>query len=103
MINDDKSQPPIEVESEAEDHQEKHSDTLPSNFTLDNRTKKGVMVAGLIICGMFFPTISTLLLVVSCLLVVSGQASKQVDDFLKTLPFGDHIANTISQIEKFLS
>ncbi len=98
-MHDDNSQ----QQTETEDHQAKDSDFLPFNVTLDNRTKKGAMVASLIICGMFFPTISILLLVASCILVVSGQASKQVDDFLKTLPFGDHIANIISQIERILS
>ncbi len=98
-MHDDNLQP----QTKTEDDLAKKSDFLASNVTLDNRTKKGVMVASLIICGMFFPTISMLLLAASVILVVSGQASRQVDDFLKTLPFGDHIANIISQIEKILT
>jgi hypothetical protein len=74
-----------------------------SNFVLNNRTKKGIMLASLVIFGMLFPTASILLLIVATVLIVSGQASKQVDEFLKTVPFGDHVSRAISQIEKVLS
>jgi hypothetical protein len=90
-------------QSQSDDPQAYNQSISASNFVLNNRTKKGIMLASLVIFGMLFPTASIFLLIVATFLVVSGQAPKQVDEFLKTVPFGDHVAHAISQIEKVLS
>ena len=76
--------------------------SLPA-FTIDGRTKKGLILAVAVICGIFFSNLSLLLLGIAGILIASGQAPKQVDDFLQGLPLGNHVAKAITQIDRYLS
>jgi hypothetical protein len=100
MSNDDH---PHDQSEQANTQQTSAPDFSLPAFTIDSRTKKGLILALAVISGMFFSTFSLLLLVIAGILVASGQAPKQVDDFLQGLPFGNHIAKAINQIERYLS
>ena len=70
---------------------------------LNGRTKRGVLLAAALLTGMLFPSIAILLLLLSCVLIASGQAQEQVEDFLKGLPLGEHMVCAINAVDRLLA
>lgn len=70
---------------------------------MNDRTKRGVIIAGAVLCGLLFHTLALLLLVIAGLLIAWGQDPKRLEAFFQALPYGDKILSALATIDSMLS
>ncbi|RTL80202.1 MAG: hypothetical protein EKK29_19870 [Hyphomicrobiales bacterium] len=68
--------------------------------TTGDRTKRGLILAGAMIIGLFFPKIAFLLLVLSALMILSGLEPKRFEDFMETVPGGGVVLKILAISEQ---
>jgi hypothetical protein len=69
----------------------------------DTRFKFGVAIAASILVGAFFPLIAFVLFLVAILLIAAGKEPKTTQDFLASLPVGEHALKALAQVDRWLA
>ena len=72
-------------------------------FTLNARTKRGIILAVAVLAGLISFWVSALLLVIAVSLIAWGQEPKRTEEFLGGLPLGNYLLKALAQADVILS
>ena len=74
-----------------------------TGMTLNDRTKRGLILAVAALAGLISFWLAALLLIIAALLIAWGQQPKQTEEFIGGLPFGEQLLKALTQLDEMLS
>jgi len=72
-------------------------------MALNDRTKRGIIIAVAVLAGLTSFWLAALLLVLAAVLIAWGQEPKRTEEFVGGLPYGNYLLKALAQLDLLLS